>query len=79
MFYSHTHDMNKFSSLSCAFTISRHLKNLGNCFTGNAFLVIKIYEGKSCINVLSKASNKESTKTYSFHQFSWVLGKYILI
>ena len=77
--FSYTRLVNKFSLSSCALMIPRHLKNLGNCFTGNAFLVIKIYNGKSCINVLPKVSNKESIRKYSFLQFSRVLGKYMLI
>ena len=77
--FSYTRLVNKCSLSSCASMIQRHLKNLGNCFTGNAFLVIKIYNRKSCINALTKLSNKESTRKYSFLQFSRVLGNYMLI
>ena len=77
--FSYTQLVNRFSLSSCAFTISRHLKNLGNCFTGNAFLKIKVYKEKSCLNVQPKILNKESTRKYSFHQFSRNPGKSILI
>ena len=71
--------MNKFSLPSCAYTISKSLKNLRNWFTENSFLAIDMCKGKSWINVLPMVSNKESTKNYNFHQFSWVLEKQILI
>ena len=76
---SYTRLGNKFSLSSCASTISRQLKNLGHCCNENAFLVIKIYKEKSSKNVLSKVSNKEPTKAYSFHQFSPAFRKHTLI